>query len=341
MLLSRAFPLLCSTALLLFGCTGDNPDASGDGAASGDMSVNSTDDGPPGADFSTTDPHVAVLEECVQLAAAVCDRLNKCSPYELRYYYGDTTTCAERLQLTCAPYVELPGSSWTLDRLRACTAGYTNGTCADYFAPGGPAACRPQPGTRTDGATCANSNQCKSAMCNLGLSGCGTCVQPIKSGQACNGQKPCELGTSCVANKCAPDGVKGDACGNGKPACGTGLYCSANACAPVLGIGAMCNPLTTTGECDPIAGLYCDATTRKCAAYKVVDSGQACGQTADGYALCAAGGTCSGTAPMATCVSAAMDSAACGNGTSNNLGCMLPASCSAAICRVFDPSTCK
>jgi hypothetical protein len=339
MQISRSFALASVTALLLSGCLADNPDVPVD---SGTEDLSS---GPPsldgGADLATSDPRAVIAEECAKLAAAVCDRLGKCSSYLLRYYYGDAATCSERLQLTCAPYVGLPGSSWSVARLRACTAGYTGGTCADYFAPGGPAACRPQPGMRADGATCANSNQCKSALCTAPVNGCGTCLQPAKMGEGCTTQKPCALGLSCASGKCAPLGASGAACGLGQPACQTGLYCKTTTCAPALGIGAGCDPAALVAECDSLQGLYCDTTTRKCAGYQVVDTGKACGTVNGKISLCAAAGTCSGTAPNRLCLAAAADSAACGTATPTNLSCVDPAACTAGVCRVFDPATCK
>jgi hypothetical protein len=341
MYLTRLLPMVSLVGLFLSGCTTLNPDATGDGGGSGDM-TGMPPGGDGGADLTSSDPRAAIAEQCAKLAAALCDRLNRCSPYQLRLYYGDVATCSERVQLTCAPYVELPGSSWTLDRLRACTAGYQNGTCGDYFAAGGPLDCRPQPGKLADGAVCANSNQCKSALCSISAgSGCGTCITPAQKGQACSLQKPCALGTSCASGKCESDGASGDACGLGKAPCGVGLYCKTASCAPVLKVGDTCNPAAPASECDPIAGLYCDTMSRKCMAFKIVDAGQACGQGMDGIAMCAEAGTCSGTAPSFKCVAAAADGAACGNATPDNLNCVSPAGCAAGVCRVFDPATCK
>ncbi len=333
--------LMSVATLLMFGCTGLNPDVSPEGTLP-DLSLPwESPDGDTGADLSSNDPPVTVAEQCGKLATAVCARLSSCSPYLLRYYYGDAPTCVARVQLTCAPYVGLQGSSWTVERLRACTAGYTSGTCADYFAPGGPAACRPTAGTLADGAACANSNQCKSALCNLGLGGCGTCVKPAASGEACTTQKPCALGLNCTGGKCAPSGGSGAACGTNSAPCQTGFYCKTNACAPVQAAGATCDPAALSADCDPLQGLYCDTTSRKCTAYKVVDSGQACGTVGTSITLCSASGTCSGVAPNRKCLAAAKDGAACGGATSTNLSCVSPAACTASACSVFNPATCK
>jgi hypothetical protein len=335
----RALALVPLAVLAVGGCTGLNPDLPPDDGAV-DMSVApSLPDGD--VELASTEPPGTVAEQCKRLAAAVCDRLGQCSAYLLRYYYGDAATCNARVQLTCAPYVNLPGSSWSLERLRACTAGYTSGTCSDYFAPGGPAACRPVAGSLADGAACANSNQCKSALCNLGLNGCGTCVQAAKSGEACTAAKPCALGLSCVSGKCSASGGVGAACGLTSAPCQTGLYCKTNQCAPALAAGAACDPASTVAECDSLQGLYCEQPSRKCVAYKLADSGQTCGTTTGTTTICAAGGTCSGTAPARKCLSAAMDGAACGTATSTNLSCLNPASCTSGVCRVFDPTTCK
>ena len=343
MKISHAFTLL--TAVALFGCTADNPDLPLDAAGTGNADLATVLTQPDGgggrADLSTTDPRAAVAEECAKLAAAICDRLGRCSDYLLRYYYGNAATCNERVQLTCAPYVGLAGSSWSIDRLRACTAGYTTGTCESYFAPGGPTACQPVAGTLADGVACANSNQCKSALCSLGLSGCGTCVQPAKTGEACTTQKPCALGLNCTVGKCAPSGGSGATCGTNQAPCKTGFYCKTTTCAPVLAAGATCTPGTAVAECDPIQGLYCDTTTRKCVGYKVVDAGAACGSANGSISLCSAAGTCSGTAPASKCLAAAEDTKACGTATTTNLSCVSPAACTSGACKVFDPATCK
>lgn len=158
---SRALTLVPVMMLLLCGCTGANPDLPPDSDAA-DMSLESAPDG--SIDLAGSDPQAAIAEQCTKLSAAACERLGQCSQYLLRYYYGDATACKQRVELTCSPYVTLPGSSWSLDRLRACTAGYVSGTCSDYFAPGGPPACRPMAGSLADGNVCANSNQCRSAL---------------------------------------------------------------------------------------------------------------------------------------------------------------------------------
>lgn len=327
------------------GCTGTNPDQAGmdtDMAMSIDAAVppGDSDGGADLASVPDADAGALLTAACNNLATAICNKLASCSSYYTSYFYGDTKTCVERVKLTCAPYVKLNGSSWTIDRLQACAGAYTAGTCDDYFAPGGPAACRPQPGKLKDGSVCANGNQCQSALCNLGVSGCGTCVTPAKKGAACTAALPCELGLSCVAGKCASEGALGSACGLNQPACKTGLYCKAAACAAQLAVGAACDPNGTVTECNPIQGLYCDTATRRCAAYKVVRAGEACGTVMGATVLCGAGGSCTSTGTNRKCVAAAADGMACGP-ASGSTTCMSPANCSSSLCQVFDPASCK
>ncbi|MFO0575999.1 MAG: hypothetical protein U1A78_18520 [Polyangia bacterium] len=347
-----ALPLLCSLALSLGatgGCTGPNPDQAGDadlGPAMTEADLAGTGDNTDLQSSGDTDlggnPGDTVATECKNLATALCGRLGKCSQYLLRYYYGDEKTCAERIQLTCAPYVKLPGSSWTVERLKQCAAGYSTGTCDDYFAPGGPKACQPAAGLLADGAACAAGDQCKGAYCSNSAtsSGCGTCATPAKSGEACSALKPCGLGLTCASGRCAPQGGVGAACGTGAAPCKSGLYCKSGTCATALAAGATCDPAAGVSGCDSLQGLFCGTTSRKCETYKLANTGEACGTVMTSTVLCAAGGSCSGTGTNRKCAAAARDGEACGP-TAGSAQCMSPAACTSARCAVFDPSTCK
>lgn len=344
---SLSLPLLLCAALGLGACTSDNPDANmNPPGETDDMSVEpQPDGGSPGEDMSTTKPDGGgggdVKAECANLATAICNKLSTCSAWELRYYYGDLKGCVERVQLTCAPYVGLSGSSWTVDRLRTCTAGYTSATCADYFDPAGPAACSPQPGKLASGTACANSNQCQSGFCTAALNGCGTCAVPAKSGEACSPTKLCALGLTCAGGKCAAYGAVGATCGNNLAACQTGLYCKTNVCAAQLAAGDTCNPASAVTECNPIQGLFCNTASRKCEVYKLGAAGEACGTVMGSTVLCDTGGYCTGAGTgTRKCAAAAKDGQPCGP-TSAGETCEDPAICTGAKCGVFNPTTCK
>lgn len=333
--------VLCSLVLSL-GCTSPNPDQLTDQDLAPPAEADLSLPGPGDPDLLSPQGDLGdpVLSECRSLAAAVCTRLGKCSQYLLRYYYGDEKTCNERVQLTCAPYVRLTGSSWSVDRLRACTAAYGSATCDDYFAPGGPKGCHPQAGGLSDGTVCATGDQCKSAFCSTGATGCGTCVTPAKSGEACSTTRPCALGLSCANSRCAELGGAGATCGTTSAPCKSGLYCSAGKCAAALGEGKTCDPAAATPGCDGLQGLFCSTTSRKCEVYKLASSGESCGTVMTSTVLCAAGGTCGGTGTNRKCTAAARDGDACGP-TAGNAQCMSPATCTSAKCAVFDPVTCK
>lgn len=345
---SASLSLLLTAALWLGACTSDNPDANLNPPGTDDMSVQPQPDdgGATQPDMTTANPDQGgpvgdVNTECTKLATAICTRLSTCSAWALRYYYGDLKGCVARVQLTCAPYVNLTGSSWTVDRLRSCTAAYTSGTCGDYFDPAGPAACRPQPGKLANGVACANSNQCQSGFCTAALNSCGTCAVPAKSGEACSATKLCGLGLSCAGGKCAPYGAVGAACGNNLAPCATNLYCKTNVCAAQLAAGDTCNAASTVTECNPIQGLFCNGTTRKCEAYKLAAATEACGTVMASTVLCDTGGYCTGTgAANRKCAPAAKEGQPCGP-TSAGESCQDPAVCTGAKCAVFNPSTCK
>lgn len=345
MLLKKSVAALAPSLAFVFtlsaGCTSPNPDAIIDGDR--DLASVGTDDmggdvdlaGMTGNEDQAGDP---VARECKNLASAICSRLGKCSQYLMKYYYGDEATCVDRVQLTCAPYVNLRGSSWTPTRLKACADGYNSGTCDDYFAPGGPKACQPQAGTIADGAACAASDQCKSGYCNIGATSCGTCVAPAKAGEACSTAKPCGLGLTCASNKCYALAGVGEACSFTGASCKSGLYCTSGKCAAALGDGKTCDPFAS--GCDTLQGLFCNNTTRKCEAYKLAKAGSTCGTVMGAQVLCEAGGACITGGMSRQCVAAVRDGEACGP-VNGGAQCMSPATCSNNACRVFDPTTCK
>jgi hypothetical protein len=343
--MSRTATSLFCTLLfsLSAACTSPNPDLLPDEVDLSGSPSQEDMSSDPGADLSGSgsDMSTSITAECRNLATALCSRLGKCSQYLLRYYYGDEKTCTERVQLTCEPYTRTPGNSWSIERLRACTAGYSGGTCEDYFAPGGPKGCQPQAGTLADGAACATGDQCKSAFCNAGTGGCGTCVTPARSGESCSAMKPCALGLSCASGRCAAPGGAGTPCGATSAPCKTGFYCAASgSCAAVLGEGKTCDPFAPSSGCDGIQGLFCGTTSRKCEAYKLANPGEACGTVMSATVLCAAAGTCGGTGANRKCAAAARDGEACGP-TGGGASCMSPAACSSSKCAVFNPGTCK
>ncbi len=318
----RTISLLFLFSLGIVGCTGPNPDL----RAEEDLASAT-------ADFGAPKNHAAIA--CHDFAGALCTQLSSCSPYLLRFLYGDDPTCIARVQLSCLPLLKLSGSTWTLARLRACTTAYKTQTCDDYFDPDGPLACRPQPGDLPDGAVCADGNQCHSAFCNLSANNCGTCLTPAQNGEACSSNFPCALGLSCASGKCAPLGGPGAACGQGQTPCRSGYYCHKVRCARVLSEGKTCD----RGGCDGNQGLFCNSAN-KCQAYKLADPGESCSPMAGTIVRCAASGTCEGAGSNRQCRATEPDGAACGPQAGGS-ACLPPAQCPHGVCSIFDPTACK
>lgn len=169
----------------------------------------------------------------------------------------------------------------------------------------------------------------------------GTCVKPvtIPSGGACSYSGPpgtnCAAGTLCLpgANNettCAAVPKKGEAC---TFICDTDLTCSKGTCAEKVAVGGAC---PTGNECQ--STLYCDKTTKLCAALKVGKAGDACGTSAG--VKCDAGLSCraSGNDGPTTCVVLKNKGEAC-TPTADN--CAEYLACISGTCQTPDPLQCK
>jgi len=172
--------------------------------------------------------------------------------------------------------------------------------------------------------------------CMLGLDcDAGTCKEPvtIPLGGVCSFPFECASGTTCIPNvsgkgTCIPAPKRGENCSG---ICDTNLVCGAGTCRDKVAVGGAC---PAGDECQ--STLYCDPTTKLCAALKVGKVGDACspsvGVKCGGDLFC---GSVGAAAP--TCVALKKKGEACGDGE----WCAPFLDCISGTCQTPDPSQCK
>jgi hypothetical protein len=286
-----------------------------------------------------------VPEECVALGAAVCARLDECSPASVILPYGTVETCQAREARRCASALALADTGYSVGSAVACTAAYRAATCDGVITAVAPA-CAPGGGTRAVGQPCASPDQCQSGHCAAlpatgagggggaaeAPSGCGVCAPRADIGQSCaDDAAACVAGSACVAGVCVALATFASSCAAGEP-CDLGLVCDGTLCVPGGAAGATCDAMT---PCDPGAALGCAAGV--CAAPVWAEGGQPCLAAIDGepVPVCIASSHCGGGG---ICVAAAEDGAACGGAP--GVSCYPPAVCSGGFCTSPDAMQC-
>jgi hypothetical protein len=192
--------------------------------------------------------------DCPALASEVCTAYAGCAAGALEIAYGDIDVCTGQLSAACAAFAK----RGQYINVKACRDGLAAPHCAAFRGVAIPVECRLPPGPRSAGAACGAHDECQSLFCDVKDS-CGQCVQKSSLGQACQGQESCELGLVCTSDGCVAPASPGDACSLDR-LCGGNLRCIDDKCAEPLREGDACAP----GECDPAAGLGCDASTSRC-----------------------------------------------------------------------------
>ena len=296
-------------------------------------------------DSTTRAPPLTADQACASVDTALCAKLDSCAQLLVQAQYGDAATCADRLKLQCVPALAAPGSSQTPTTLDACAKSVAGVSCADLTANVSTDACKVKPGKVDNGKACGVDAQCVSTACIIDYTtGCGVCGARVASGGACGGagQGPCDYGTKCIGAVCKKPGVAGDKCTDAND-CGYELACKAGACALSDPAGTPCTP-TAKAEvdtCDRVKGVYCQPTSKLCAAFKTAKVGETCGyDTASGnYTVCVGASYCKpGANPLlGICRATVADGASCAPGEQ----CQPPALCLGAVCKIIDPSSCK
>ena len=252
--------------------------------------------------------HVSADAACTDLAAAQCARLDACSAnLDTARVYGDAETCKARVKLGCLAAAAAPNTAPnTQDVSEFCGQQFPSFSCADVLNNAAQPACTPPPGKLDINGVCLYGRQCASGHCAVprGLA-CGNCAPPSMAGDSC-AVVPCGAGLFCSkkAQVCAMGGALMGTCDPDNP-CGAGLSCQGampgmNPGDPFMPgmcvaagqqAGVPCDPSQAMGPgCDPNAGLYCEASIKRCAKLRASGAGQTCGA---GY-YCTGGAQCVG-----------------------------------------------
>jgi hypothetical protein len=274
-------------------------------------------------------------------ANALCARLQACSPVALQFAYGDVASCEARLKAVSLNALSANGSGLTPARVEACTQAIPGASCDDGLGHNFPPICQPVAGQLADGTACFDSSQCQTAFCHKPLySSCGTCGPKAASGASCYTEDDCSVGNECFVGKCVAPSDMGGPCDLTMHPCKPTLGCKQAKCATPAAVGESCTSSAVTdvtGNCDPLAGLYCDPTSSKCVKYNLAPPGQPCGILNGHYTTCSGGSTCSNV-PTGMCLATLKEGAACSMTT--GAICTPPAVCQNKVCTTGSPSTC-
>jgi hypothetical protein len=266
----------------------------------------------------------------------------------------------------CEQFITLPGTSFDVSTLEACTAAMKSSGCQD---PATPNPCYPSTGSRTAGASCADPLQCQTGECTAGSVGangeaaaCGTCVPAAAVGQACTG--PCAPDAACLPGSGGTStcvavtfGAAGASCNGATTQCSGSLVCNTveAKCAAPAGAGAPCGadqdcafPLicpaaSGTSTCkspgsigapcssafDCADGMNCPASSHTCAAPTWASAGQPCSDNV----LCLVG-ECP---PSGVCPAVIADGQPCKANDATAV-CDTWAQCLGGVCVLGEPS---
>jgi hypothetical protein len=283
-------------------------------------------------------------QACAHDAEAFCERLNACSPFGLKYTFGDVDTCQARDRLSCESLFRLKDSAMTPNNVDACASAVATQTCDDFRYGAAPRACAVPAGSRASGIACTSSLQCQSLSCRTtGVEPCPVCRPLVALGGACTASEECNDGR-CQDMKCLPLVEEGAACTQ-LTACRAPLECvgpgvsdtNPGVCTKPIGVGQPCS--FVSDACDITSlGLRCDGATQLCKEVaRVVGPGQTCGFDNGIEIYCQAYGICvlPDGGNLGTCRPPPADGEAC---DASDDHCMWPASCDNGTCRVYDPA---
>jgi hypothetical protein len=281
---------------------------------------------------SDTTAPLSAEDACKSLAHALCAKLGECSKIAVTLEYGDVATCETRAKINCLPSLNAPGTGTTTNQVASCADAGSAFTCADLLGHKLPDACQVVAGNLADGAACSDDAQCKNKLCRKKATAtCGACSSPSAGGASCERTADCASGLACANAVCVPYGAAGGTCDDAHP-CNPTLTCRGGTCAEALALGATC---TATGDCGLLQGAVCHPTKKVCVTVDTAAAGAACNAVGEGFAICAAKGTCKNN----VCLGAAADGQPCDD--TNGPKCVSPAICDSGACKIPDPAACK
>jgi hypothetical protein len=297
------------------------------GAGGGAAGSVGTGGGPPG---------LTVEQACIRSAETSCELDNKCSPFYIRWAWGDLATCKALTTIGCEARLGANGSNWTPSATEACRLSYLSLSCEEWLnGTEAPAACRPPPGALPDGTACGNAAQCEHGYCKKPRgSRCGVCSVKAPAGAACERSADCQFGL-CIGKACVPWSTTGEPCDDlhlcYTGACSAGPGASGVCLASIHTQDASCNP--DADGCDLFDGLECNAQTSTCQLIALGTQGEGCQDTA--LFPCTRFGICSNN----VCEESPLLGAPCD--AINGASCLYPGTCIGGVCVLDDPNTCR
>jgi hypothetical protein len=324
----RFVSLASALVVLALGCGGVTPAASGTGGNGGNP-----------ADAAAEAAPLTAATACDEVAHALCDRLDVCSPTALKLFYGDRAICATRAGLSCTTDQGVMGTTRTPDDLVRCAGALAAATCADLLANQYPAACDIKPGTGANGTACGSDWQCQSTYCRK-TDACGVCGPRQGADGDCVVDGGCLKGLVCANQKCvAPAGPDVD-CNPPNQPCRSDLYCAkaSSKCTTKVGVAGAC---ADDQACDLAKGVLC--INHVCEMISVAKAGDACGlptkTLCTGFSgLGPAQDPCSSLLTGGICAKTAEDGTACG---AAHQVCLAPANCVMGVCRLPSAPNCR
>jgi hypothetical protein len=325
--------------LLALGCGGVTP-STGTGGSSGNGGGAGSGGSP--SDAAAEVAPVTVSEACSQVAHALCERIDSCSPTTLKLFYGDRATCATRAALGCMTDQGVAGTTRTPEDLVACAAALAPTGCAELLANHYPAACDIKPGTAINGTACGSDWQCMSSYCGK-TDACGVCGPRQPAGGDCTVDGGCLKGLVCANKKCVAPGTMNADCSAVNQPCRADLYCAtaSSKCLAKVGAGGSC---VDDQACDITKGVICFPANHTCEMITVGKAGDGCGLSSPNKALCVgftglgpAQDPCSNIVGNGICAKTAEDGTACGM---DHKVCLAPANCVMGVCRLPSAPNC-
>jgi hypothetical protein len=283
---------------------------------------------------------------CQQYAAAYCKQLQSCFAFALTSVYGTESNCETRLAIACNAAGTAPSTANTPAAIASCATAAAAASCSAEYQDQVPAACSGARGSLATGAACLDGAQCKSGFCPK-VGACGTCAVAPSAGGACvNGA--CPAGLKCNGSAvCATPATAGATC-KASADCESDLVCASGKCTTPAKSDAACSfDGSTAPECDSIAGLFCNTSTKRCEPFKSATTGAACGldTTTGSFTLCDSASYCQtvdATKATGKCVARVADGAACtADGLLASNPCSAPAVCDGGTCKLPNGAACK
>ena len=289
------------------GATNGGTSAGGTGAGAGSSNGAGNANGGSSAGGGASPLGDSPAEACVAYALAVCNRQAECG--------GDNGDRCLSAALNCPDLTASPGSTRTVEGLKACAEAYKTLPCDQVEASILPPCVTP--GERAQGEPCRFSSQCSTLSCKLDSeTGCGKCAREAGIGESCAADDvQCAVGSTCgpeqvcEAPTSPPDVVPpgpNEPCSPIAP-CVEDYYCPTGSPSPV------CTAAPTSGQaCAPVtlcdSNSYCvenELGERVCAPRPGL--GEPCARELDGPIaepyICQKDLLCSYTSPMVgTCL---------------------------------------